>query len=1051
MTLLDSLDDDLKRAVGNVRDASKRLWAVPVHEYYTDHTVCHSDRVVKYLDGLTSAHRTGNKNDRLSNHEIYILLAAAYLHDIGMQFTRVEGNLEQLREVHNEVSYDMILHSINGSEEYPAMGLVKDPTLALCVAEVARSHRRISIRDQCSSSCIVRGDTIRPQFLGALLRLADALDIDRRRVIWERLMLADIPVKSLYHWYRCYYVDGVEVRDQGIRVAYRFPHGTKYQELLVPIIQADIDTTIQEVRDILYAYGTTPVLLQGRIDYSEIHDKMPPDVFSVLWQEYEQFQKKSHLRTSESLPLQGLAREVQFWLEVLGYVIEDWRRCDESSIDLVARNQHGLDSQPIHVRCCDGEIQVNHLQTFESELDSHSISQGWIVSERRVASSAETYALHRHKVKVLTLPRLINRIFAPYYDYLNELTKGFGIDRYYVELACQVPSFDGTGNITRFDSYPNLDKYVDDWFQENGQAQLSILGDYGTGKTWFCRHFAWYLIEIFKADPANNRLPLLIRLRDYASFNSIRALITDFVVNKCKIALPNPYEVFQRLNEDGRLLLLFDGFDEMGTEVDDGITKHHFHELSKAVTKGSKVIFTCRKEYFHSETQAVQLLAGKMEALGDVNQSNFDLLYIKELSDKQIKQILRKRVSSLWGAYWRTIRNVYDLPDLVKRPIMLDMVITAYDDLKDRKSINYAVLYQVCTDQWIERDIAENRTLLDAQSKRFFAQEVAWEMFSKRELTIPFEHIRDLVSRYLDSSLKNQGNIEFLEHDIRAASFISKRDARGHYEFVHKSFMEFFAAQKLAGAIRQRDPRPLKQREVYYEVIRFLYYMIDSERDVPTLVKWLVDKRKPEKLRANGIRISGQWVREDVLGNLLALAEDRQEKPPLRRDAIRSIIRMLHGEEVDWIHDEDITNSVFAYAIRTDRATLDVKLLPIEVKLVRTQAISGERLRLSRKYTARLATLLENCLSEDQPDHVRQNASYALIHFVKKRSLRALKKCALTDKNPMVRFNCCVALIVGGNALGRNLLHTLISSSEDGEIIRLGKTNLERLDCSIST
>lgn len=1040
MTLIDTLDDDLKRAVGNVRDAAEKLWAVPEHKYYTDHTVKHSDRVIKYLYGLISKHQTVNNDNFLSNYEIYILLSAAYLHDIGMQIIKEETNLEKLREIHNEVTYTYILNSIDGSKEYPDMGLIHDPTLTKYVAEVARAHRRVNIHNNCSEQSTYQGDIIRPRVLGALLRLADALDIDRRRIIWERLKLAPISANTRYHWFCCYYVDGVEVKNKGIRITYSLPPKSIYNKLLVPIIQNNIKAAIQEVQEILYNHGVTLILRDEQIGYNEKREEMPADVSLILWHEYELCQ-----RTLESSPIQGLAREVQFWLEVLGYVVENWEKDDESYIDLVVRKQNEPEDQLIHVRCCDGEIQQSHVQAFESESESHSIIQKWIISWRRAASSAETYALSQGKIKVFTLPTLINMIFAPYYKYLDDLIKETGIDNY-IELACEVPSINKTGNIIHYDSHPYLDVYVDNWLKEDGQHQLSILGEYGTGKTWFCRHYALNKIDIFKVDPVNNRLPLLIRLRDYTSFDSLSELITDFVENKCGIAKPGSYEVFQRLNKDGRLLLLLDGFDEMGAQIDEEITKNHFNELSEAVTKNSKVIFTCRKEYFHTEAQAVELLSGKRGDSCDTNRPNFDLLYIKDLSDEQIKRILYKRVGTRWKAYWSTIRKVYDLPDLVKRPVMLDMVINAHNELKDCKSINHAKLYQIYTDQWIEKDIIKNRTLLDVKSKRYFAQEIAWEMFSRRKLTIPFEDIKDLVSKYLDSIPENQGNIDFLEHDIRTASFISKRDARGRYEFVHKSFMEFFAAQKLAKAIRHKIPKPVKQQEVYYEIIRFLYNMIDADKDVPTLLNWLANKQNPEKLRANAIRISGQWVREDVLMNLLDLAENRQEKVPLIRDSIRSIVRMLHGEEVDWIRKVDIKYSISAYAIRTDRSTLDVMLLPIKIKLVHTQAVTEARRMLLRKYSARVTSLLKMCLSADQPDQVRQNASFAFIHFVRKQSLPYLTRCALKDNNYKVRFNCCVALIVGGSTSGKTLMNTLISSSGDVEIKRLGKENLKRLE-----
>ena len=52
--LIDTLNADQRRTLGNVRAAAARIWARPLHRYYTDHTVDHSERIIALLDGLTA-------------------------------------------------------------------------------------------------------------------------------------------------------------------------------------------------------------------------------------------------------------------------------------------------------------------------------------------------------------------------------------------------------------------------------------------------------------------------------------------------------------------------------------------------------------------------------------------------------------------------------------------------------------------------------------------------------------------------------------------------------------------------------------------------------------------------------------------------------------------------------------------------------------------------------------------------------------------------------------------------------------------------------------
>ena len=66
------------------------------------------------------------------------------------------------------------------------------------------------------------------------------------------------------------------------------------------------------------------------------------------------------------------------------------------------------------------------------------------------------------------------------------------------------------------------------------------------------------------------RLPLLITLRDYAKALNVDTVIAGFFFVKHNIRLNA--EVFDRLNQMGKLLILFDGFDEMANRID-GIQK----------------------------------------------------------------------------------------------------------------------------------------------------------------------------------------------------------------------------------------------------------------------------------------------------------------------------------------------------------------------------------------------------------------------------------------------------------------------------------------------
>jgi hypothetical protein len=64
----------------------------------------------------------------------------------------------------------------------------------------------------------------------------------------------------------------------------------------------------------------------------------------------------------------------------------------------------------------------------------------------------------------------------------------------------------------------------------------------------------------------------------------------------------------------GKLLLIFDGFDEMAARVDRQEMINNFWELAKVVVPGAKVILTCRTEHFPDAKEGRALLNAELQA-----------------------------------------------------------------------------------------------------------------------------------------------------------------------------------------------------------------------------------------------------------------------------------------------------------------------------------------------------------------------------------------------------------------------------------------------------
>lgn len=101
------LNADWQRAVENVRQATIDLLARPSQPHAVGHDAAHADRVVVLLDGLTETLMTRPEH-KLAQEEIYILLAAAHLHAVGMQNEQSEPNLFKRLSGYPTLSAEMI-------------------------------------------------------------------------------------------------------------------------------------------------------------------------------------------------------------------------------------------------------------------------------------------------------------------------------------------------------------------------------------------------------------------------------------------------------------------------------------------------------------------------------------------------------------------------------------------------------------------------------------------------------------------------------------------------------------------------------------------------------------------------------------------------------------------------------------------------------------------------------------------------------------------------------------------------------------------------------
>jgi hypothetical protein len=222
------LGSELRQSLDSLRRASEAIWdpAAPrLIKNFTDHGPAHSNRVVEAASKLVRA----NRDKPLSEQELYLLIAAAYLHDIGMQcdvrrFPAVREEAEKLgasfaygfgvsgsndfshddqqalRGNHHYLSAAWIAHArVTGTTELGAAIKTIPTNLVEDLMDVCMYHSKLRIAD-CEGRFQV-DRTQRKRLVAALLRIADELDIESTRARLSVVKSFAISADSALYWW----------------------------------------------------------------------------------------------------------------------------------------------------------------------------------------------------------------------------------------------------------------------------------------------------------------------------------------------------------------------------------------------------------------------------------------------------------------------------------------------------------------------------------------------------------------------------------------------------------------------------------------------------------------------------------------------------------------------------------------------------------------------------------------------------------------------------------------------------------------------------------
>lgn len=510
---------------------------------------------------------------------------------------------------------------------------------------------------------------------------------------------------------------------------------------------------------------------------------------------------------------------VALTIQALGYELINRRTMiDGREIDILAKKVlDGIIPITIAIECKhvqDRNLHIGNIQDqlagLKSLILNNRIDCALIVTTKGFSGNI-TNNIGTFNIQTTTLSQLETQLFD-LKRYLEKVKRQFESEqssRYYVNL--------------RVSSGESLDSYVGKWLERDDSNTLAILGEYGTGKSLFCKKIAYDMTRQYSLNLLPSRIPLLVNLRDYTGNISS----SEFIMNilQKKVGLNNiTYDRFEAMNKAGLLLLIFDGFDEMAEVGSKTEEVRNCQIIEDLVTNNSKAILTCRVEFFRyhkHDNETLQRIDKKA-----------DVVYLQTFNDEQIKEYLRMRFGEPedgqegWEFYWDNFKNIFDLYDLARRPVLLDMISQDLRGIIERKErlgisrLRASDVYEFVIDEEITRKIKERSNPVLNVGERFeVIQKLADWMYSSNRTSIQTDEIEKVldIESIIDSP---KLPIKSYEHDFLTYSFLSKSNGEV-YRFSHKSFQDYFIARGFVSDAAAKNVgnwgvRKLERREIIH-------------------------------------------------------------------------------------------------------------------------------------------------------------------------------------------------------------------------------------------
>ena len=324
----------------------------------------------------------------------------------------------------------------------------------------------------------------------------------------------------------------------------------------------------------------------------------------------------------------------------------------------------------------------------------------------------------------------------------------------------------------------------------NKNKFLMVLGNPGAGKSTFLRRLGLETLKGENGRFQDKCIPVLLELKQFntATVDLIGAIAEEFT----HFGFPPSKEFAIKALEDGKLLVLLDGLDEVPNEFTNSV----MNAIDNLVTRYEKnrFIASCRIAAYRSNFQ-----------------HDFKVIELADFDDDQIQQFITNwfstdldKQTNTGDKCWETLNNENNkaAKELAQTPLLLTFLCLVYS-----RKLNFppvrSDLYNKALDILLEEWAAEKRIYqeeiyqgLHSNLEKVMLAEIAYENFNNDQLFFKKQQLIDRIQDFLADTVDNPRYIdtEKILNAIAAQQGILVERAEDVYSFSHLTLQEYLTA-----------------------------------------------------------------------------------------------------------------------------------------------------------------------------------------------------------------------------------------------------------------